>query len=504
MLNFSQSRREIMQKIAILYDASQAVLSTFDLDRVLQEILRIMRDYFQLQNGAVLLLDRETNHLLVRSQSGWDQEHANIRIAVGEGLIGAAAKTKRPIYSPDVLNDPRYICSRQETRSELAIPLMIQDQVVGVLDCQSDRPASFDNETLDLLTLFSTQASIAIQNAQLYELERRRAAQLEAINRIARQTTAVTDVRELLDKVCALILDCFSCDHVSVLLRVGHDLRLRAHAGGLTPKLNVGDWLPGSTGVCTRALQTNAAVVVEDAAVTPGYVAGFEETRSELVLPLISFGHAIGVLTLESAEARHFHDADMTTLESVADICAAAIQNANYFDQVRELAYRDGLTGVFNRRHFEARILEEIERARRYNLVLSVLMVDIDGFKQLNDEFGHLLGDEVLKQVASLFVQQTRKADIVCRYGGDELAVLLPETTGQNAAAVAEKLRTLVSAWEFPGVPRPVTISTGIGEYPRQGSTRDELMKAADLALYRAKQSGRNQVVFCGPASTVE
>jgi diguanylate cyclase (GGDEF)-like protein len=487
-----------MQKIAILYDASQAVLSTFDLDKVLQEILRIMRDYFQLENGAVLLLDPETNLLLVRSQTGWDEGHAEIRIPVGEGIIGAAARSKRPVYSPDVSKDPRYICSRQETRSELAIPLMLQDQAVGVLDCQSDRLAFFDNETIDLLMLFSTQASIAIQNAQLHALERQRAAQLEVINLIARQTTAVTNIRELLTTTCNLVLSSFSCDHVAILLRDGDGLLLRAHAGRLTPKLNVGDRLPALTGVCARALENNTPVIVDDVEGAPNYLPGFMETRSELVLPLISFGHAIGVLTLESAEVRHFREADVVSLESVADICAAAIQNANYFEQVRELAYRDGLTGVFNRRHFEARILEELERARRYGLVLSVLMVDIDGFKQLNDEFGHLLGDEVLKQVSALFVQQTRRSDVVCRYGGDELAVLLPETPGPNAAAVAEKLRSLVSAWEFPGVPRPVTLSTGVAEYPRQGLTRDELIKAADLALYAAKQSGRNQVVFGG------
>ncbi|HYG99689.1 MAG TPA: sensor domain-containing diguanylate cyclase [Terriglobales bacterium] len=486
-----------MQKIAILYDASQAVLSTFDLDEVLQQILRIVRDYFQLQNGAILLLDPETNHLVMRCQAGWDEEHSNMSIPLGEGLIGTAAKLKRPTYSPDVLNDPRYICSRQETRSELAIPLMLQDQVVGVLDCQSDETAFFDRDMLDLLTLFSTQASIAIQNAQLYALERRRAAQLEAINLIARQTTAVTDIRELLGKACDLILQSFSADHVAVLLREGDDLVFRSHAGRLTPKLGVGDRLPSTPGVCTQALAANAPVVVDDVTATANYVPGFTETRSELVLPLISFGHAIGVLTLESAEPHHFRKADVGPMESVADICAAAIQNANYFDQVRQLAYRDGLTGVFNRRHFEARILDEVERARRYNLVLSVLMVDIDGFKKLNDEFGHLLGDEVLKQVSTMFLHQTRKSDVVCRYGGDEFAVLLPETSGRKAAAVAEKLRAKVSAWEFPGVPRPVTISTGIAEFPRQGSNRDELMKAADLALYSAKQSGRNQVVFC-------
>jgi len=125
-----------MQKIAILYDASQAVLSTFDLDEVLQRILVIARDYFHLQNVAILLLDKDKKHLRMRSQiggEGFDQ----VRVAIGTGLVGIAAKDKRPLYVPDFTKDTRYLPWGKKTRSELAIPLMVSDEVVGVLDCQS-------------------------------------------------------------------------------------------------------------------------------------------------------------------------------------------------------------------------------------------------------------------------------------------------------------------------------------------------------------------------------
>lgn len=164
-----------MQRIAILYDASQAVLSTFDLDEVLRQILIIARDYFHLQNVAILLLDKETDELYPRSQIGWDAGHDAIRLPVGTGITGLAARQKRPIYVPDVRNDPRYVESAKSTRSELAVPLMVRDEVVGVLDCQSENVDHFEKETIDLLTLFSTQASMALQNARLHALERRRA-----------------------------------------------------------------------------------------------------------------------------------------------------------------------------------------------------------------------------------------------------------------------------------------------------------------------------------------
>jgi diguanylate cyclase (GGDEF)-like protein len=191
-----------------------------------------------------------------------------------------------------------------------------------------------------------------------------------------------------------------------------------------------------------------------------------------------------------------FHESDVQSLESVADICSNAIQNAHYVERVKQLAYLDGLTGIFNRRFFEMRISEEIERARRFGAGMAVIMVDIDQFKKLNDEFGHLLGDEVLRQVSSIFHQQLRKIDVVCRYGGEEFAILLAQTNPQHALAVAEKLRRLVEMWQFPGVPRPVTISAGAAAFPEHGSSRDELVKAADAGLYAAKLAGRNRVVL--------
>jgi two-component system cell cycle response regulator len=197
---------------------------------------------------------------------------------------------------------------------------------------------------------------------------------------------------------------------------------------------------------------------------------------------------------LDSSQPGVFQKGETQPLESVADICATAIQNAHYVDRVKQLAYIDGLTGIFNRRFFELRFTEELERARRFAGGMAVIMIDIDQFKRLNDEFGHLLGDEVLRQVSSVFHGQLRKIDVVCRYGGEEFAILLSQTSPEHALGVAEKLRKMTESWQFPGVPRAVTISAGVATYAEHGCTRDELVKAADAGLYAAKQAGRNCV----------
>ena len=485
-----------MQKIAILYDASQAVLSTFDLDEVLNQILCIMRDYFHLQHVAIMLLDPETQTLHERIHMGWKKESETTNIPLGRGLIGTAAKLRRPIYAPDVSHDARYIATIPSTRSELAVPLLVRNEVVGVLDCQSDVENFFDPDTIDLLTLFSTQASIALQNAQLYSQERRRAAQLEAINALSRHTTAVLDMDKLLEKSCSTILDAFPVDHVAILLLEEQRLFLRGHQGKLTLRFPERGEIPAGAGLTRRAVESGRPVVENDVSTVQGYVAGFLETRSEMCLPLISLGETIGVIALESARPGAFTPNDVQPLESVADICAAAIQNARYFDRIRHMAYVDGLTGIFNRRYFEMRMTEEMERARRYENALALIMVDIDHFKRLNDEFGHLLGDEVLRQVSNLFDQNLRKSDIVSRYGGEEFVLLMPQTTLDQATAAAEKLRKTVEAFTFPGVARPVTISAGVASFPADGDSRDALVSAADRALYIAKQGGRNRVII--------
>ncbi len=493
-----------MEKIAILYDASQAVLSTFDLDEVLQRILAIVHDQFRIKNGAIFLLDAETQELKLRCSFGRFRDRQGAQsIPLDKGLPGAAVRLRRPVNAGDVSKDPRYVRTFAGTRSQLAIPLMVRDSVVGVLDFQSDQPDFFNDETVDLLTLFSTQASIAIENARLHSLEQQRAVQLETINTLAKQTASVLDLKELLAKVCPLVVESFSVDHVAILLVEGDLLVVRAQHGKLTPLFNEGKHLPHSNGLCARALRTGKTVVENDVGRVPGYIAGYAEAVSEMCLPLIARGQPLGVLTLESATRGAFRSFDVRALESVADICAIAIQNARYFEQTRQMAFVDGLTGVYNRRYFEQRIQEELERASRYAGGLAVLMLDIDHFKKVNDEFGHLLGDEVLRQVSAILTQQLRKIDVVCRYGGEEFAILVPQTTGERAWGAAEKLRRVIEDWSFPGVPRPVTVSIGVADFPGNGATRDELVQAADSALYAAKQAGRNRALTASTSARV-
>mgnify|MGYP001765262258 CR=1 FL=1 len=169
---------------------------------------------------------------------------------------------------------------------------------------------------------------------------------------------------------------------------------------------------------------------------------------------------------------------------------------AAYHDEIYRLTTVDGLTQVFNRRYFEDAIERELSRSRRYARPLSLVLLDIDYFKKINDTFGHLAGDAVLKEVAGVVRSRTRREDVLARYGGEEFALLLPEIDEKGAVQLAEKVRKLVErhAFEFDGETIPVTVSAGVATVQRKSEEPQELIRRADEKLYESKTAGRNRV----------
>lgn len=187
---------------------------------------------------------------------------------------------------------------------------------------------------------------------------------------------------------------------------------------------------------------------------------------------------------------------DRKLLERLGEAAGVALRNAALFERLRSQASFDFLTECYNRRGFEERLRVEMVRARRYRRPMSLLLIDLDNFKVINDVLGHPAGDHALRRLGSLLLGAFRTTDVVCRYGGDEFAVIFPETSKDDAIRLATRMRVQVENI-FPDeiVPRSITASFGVGSYPRDGQEADELVRAADHALYRAKSEGRNRVV---------
>ncbi len=216
-----------------------------------------------------------------------------------------------------------------------------------------------------------------------------------------------------------------------------------------------------------------------------------------LCIPLIAHGNTIGILHLYLKDIELCHDKQQVAF-TIGEHLGLALANLNLQDKLREQAIRDPLTGLYNRRFLEESLEHEIMRAQRRKQCLSILMLDVDHFKRFNDTFGHDAGDYVLKSLGSLLTEGTRGEDVVCRVGGEELAIVLPETGPEGAATLAAKLCETVREMHLNFHAQSLgqlTVSIGISTYPHQGDKGDILLKAADVALYEAKESGRDR--FC-------
>lgn len=215
--------------------------------------------------------------------------------------------------------------------------------------------------------------------------------------------------------------------------------------------------------------------------------------RSFIALPLLSEGIPIGILTIEGIDEEHTE-----SFSILAEQLSLELKKISLYERVQSLAITDGLTGIYVRRHFLERYAEDFARSRRHGLKLSVLMIDLDHFKQCNDTYGHLVGDIVLKEIAKIMKDFVRQVDLIGRYGGEEFVLALPDTDRNSAIAVAERIRQEVERHKFRAYDETIsiTISTGVATYPDNGDDVQVLIDKADQALYKAKEEGRNRVVF--------
>ncbi len=247
-------------------------------------------------------------------------------------------------------------------------------------------------------------------------------------------------------------------------------------------------------GIIGRVVQSAQPLIVPDL-VNQSWCDAYRGTpyRSLLALPLVIQGGAIGVLSLFKKEVNAFTQDDLRVLFIVANQCAFAVQNGKLYEEMAKLAITDGLTGLYNHRYFCSCIEEAVDRANRTNRPASMIMVDADRFKDINDQYGHQRGDQVLQQVAHLITQSVRETDLVARYGGEEFAVVLPDTGPREAMAVARRIHQAVGGHDFDGL--RLTVSIGVATYPSpQITNKDDLISMADEFAYRAKESGRNRI----------
>ncbi len=328
--------------------------------------------------------------------------------------------------------------------------------------------------------------------------------QLVTFTEIGKALTSSLDMKEVLAIVMEKIRELLRPKNWSLLLLdpATKELRFEIAVGKGSEKLR-NLRLKLGEGVAGWVAREKVPVLVPDVSKDPRFcgkadrVSNFK-TQSIICVPMVARGKCLGVIELiNKVEEDGFVEDDLLLLTSLADFTAIAIENANSLNRVQELTITDDLTRLYNSRFLHSRLDYEVERAKRFNLALSMIFLDLDNFKTVNDSHGHLMGSKLLTEVARLILGMIRNIDMACRYGGDEFIVMMPETTKKNAVMVAQKLRNAMRETVFlreEGINITVTGSFGVASFPVDAQNKDGLIQMADHAMYRVKNETRDGV----------
>ncbi len=316
-------------------------------------------------------------------------------------------------------------------------------------------------------------------------------------------SSIVSNSKELLQSERASLL---------VLDETSNELILKAASGLATDVAKVGPIRVGE-GVSGQVIDTGVPVIVTDLrheGRTPAPPERKYKTNSFISYPIIIGNRKVGVLNVtDKSGGRTFDEVDLSLLEIIGPQVALALERAEWQERATEfqlMSITDPLTALPNRRYLEERLMEELNRSKRYDFPMSFLMIDIDDFKAYNDKNGHQAGDLALQITAHCLKGALRSADVASRYGGEEFCILLPQTAIAEAGAIADRIRQRVSATHFPhGKTQPlgrVTVSIGVSTFSTMVNTSENIIAAADRALYQAKNTGKDRVVFYGDETT--
>ena len=377
----------------------------------------------------------------------------------------------------------------------VCLPLKVAERAIGSLAVWG---AGLQSEDLQALSVFGYQVAAVIEKARLIASVQRRAMEAETLRHATAVVSSALDLDQVLESILIQLERVIPYDSAALFLVESNRMRIRAARGFPEQEQIVGRIFPKDDALLRVAATTRRPLILPDAQKDPRFArwAGTSYVHGWMGVPMIARDEVVGFLTVDSRRAGAYNEQSAVMAEVFANEAAIAIVNARLFEEVQQLAITDPLTGLYNHRHFFRRSVVEFERARRFDHSLAVIMLDIDSFKQVNDTYGHQVGDQVLREVAARLSACVRDIDIVARYGGEEFVILLTETGLQGALQAAERIRNCLSGSPIEAQGHKVTVqaSMGVAEKGRDDSDIEVVVGHADQALYRAKRSGKNRV----------
>jgi diguanylate cyclase (GGDEF)-like protein len=468
---------------------SHLVKSIFKTQKELNDILSLSKNAINADSAIFFTIEGD-NFIPKASTEKTDSAPIN----AGKGYLLGVINEKKAFVQPKLdgsLFSSGYSDSN-EIKSSLCVPVLDSSIPIGVLAIESKKLEAFGEREKEVAVGLASQITRIIRRNRYYTEIERFAMGFKSLHEASKTLSTSLRVEDIADRFVDLVAGMVNASAVGFFFADKGKLRVIAKRGFEPEKES---FYPKGT-FFDLIIKNKHSIHVSRVDKKQGVYPFKMDTKTFLGIPIIYEKDVIGVFAVTSTEAEAISSFQEHLLNTVADQAAMSITNAQLHREVGRLAITDGLTGLYNHKHFQERLSEEFQRVERIPHSLSLMLIDIDHFKKINDSYGHPTGDAVLAKLAATLRKTLRGIDVLARYGGEEFAAVLINTETNGAKKMGERLRTHIMNNPFyvDEYKLSITISVGIATHPKDAATKEELIDKADQVLYHAKKNGRNQV----------